>query len=41
MSIRSPASDSWEDAPAPLVLDWTRLDVETGEACDEAGGLDA
>lgn len=33
MSIRSPVSVSWDDAgvPAPLLLDWTRRDPETGE----------
>jgi SAM-dependent methyltransferase len=33
MSIRSPVTVSWDevDAPAPLLLDWTRTDRETGE----------
>ena len=33
MSVRSPASVSWEDAgaPASLQLDWTRRDPRTGE----------
>ena len=33
MSIRSPVTVSWDevDAPAPLLLDWTRADPETGE----------
>jgi SAM-dependent methyltransferase len=33
MSIRSPASVSWEDAgaPAPLMLDWTRRDPASGD----------
>ncbi|HWC30271.1 MAG TPA: methyltransferase domain-containing protein [Dehalococcoidia bacterium] len=33
MSIRSPASVSWEDAgaPAPIMLDWTRRDPATGD----------
>ncbi|HXH20478.1 MAG TPA: class I SAM-dependent methyltransferase [Dehalococcoidia bacterium] len=33
MSVRSPASVSWEDAgaPAPVMLDWTRRDAATGE----------
>ncbi|HWO72384.1 MAG TPA: methyltransferase domain-containing protein [Dehalococcoidia bacterium] len=33
MSVRSPASVSWDDAgaPAPLLLDWSRLDPDTGE----------
>lgn len=34
MSVRSPASVSWEDAgaPAPLLLDWTRRDPVSGES---------
>ena len=33
MSVRSPASVSWDEAgaPAPLLLDWTRRDDETGD----------
>ena len=33
MSVRSPASVSWDEAgaPAPLLLDWTRRDEETGD----------
>jgi SAM-dependent methyltransferase len=33
MSIRSPVTVSWDevDAPAPLLLDWTRPDPQTGE----------
>jgi SAM-dependent methyltransferase len=33
MSIRSPVTVSWDevDAPAPLLLDWTRTDPDTGE----------
>jgi SAM-dependent methyltransferase len=32
MSIRSPATVSWEDGgAAPLVLDWTKTDPETGD----------
>jgi len=33
MSIRSPASVSWEEsgAPSPLVLDWTKTDPATGD----------
>jgi SAM-dependent methyltransferase len=32
-SIRSPATVSWDDAglPSPLLLDWTKLDPETGD----------
>jgi SAM-dependent methyltransferase len=33
MSIRSPVTVSWDevDAPAPLLLDWTRTDPDTGD----------
>jgi SAM-dependent methyltransferase len=33
MSIRSPVTVDWDevDTPAPLLLDWTRTDPETGE----------
>jgi SAM-dependent methyltransferase len=33
LSVRSPASVSWDDAglPAPLLLDWTRSDPTTGD----------
>jgi hypothetical protein len=33
MSIRSPVTVEWDevDAPAPLLLDWTRTDPATGE----------
>jgi len=33
LSVRSPASVSWDEAglPAPLLLDWTRADPESGD----------
>jgi len=33
LSVRSPATVSWEDdgVPAPLLLDWTRTDPSTGD----------
>ena len=42
MSIRSPVSVSWEeDAQTPLLLDWTRVDPETGETVMKLVGAQA